>query len=51
MKYDVKSLKIFYSFFLGFIPPFLGAVGSIVTALMAHNDEIRQANEIEKYKI
>lgn len=31
-------------FFLGFVPPFCGAIGSIFTALLLHNDQISNYN-------
>ncbi|KAL3114641.1 hypothetical protein niasHT_016272 [Heterodera trifolii] len=41
---ELIRMNPLHLFFLGFVPPFLGAIGSIVTALLLHNDEISNYN-------
>ena len=41
---ELMRLNPLVLFFIGFIPPFVGAVSSIVVALLFHNDEISNYN-------
>uniref|UniRef100_A0A914QIQ7 Uncharacterized protein n=1 Tax=Panagrolaimus davidi TaxID=227884 RepID=A0A914QIQ7_9BILA len=41
---ELMRLSPMAFFFTGFIPPMLGAVGSIIVALTFHNDEISNYN-------
>jgi hypothetical protein len=41
---ELMRVNPLHLFFTGFLPPFFGAVASIVVALMLHNDEISNYN-------
>jgi hypothetical protein len=41
---EIMRIDPLHFFFTGFIPPFLGAVVSIIVALLLHNDEISNYN-------